>query len=141
MTTLDKVLGNLAGLNTKDDLSQYDALPLNLQEALKAKIADQQKQAASDAADLVLDLLNRTQALVNTNVENIRNIRKQIDRTKNVLERIERAKQYGLETQNFLPLAYIVGSTREPHLVPEGWVSKNATTKTTRKATTRVSEK
>ena len=93
------------GTNGKDDLSKYDQLPDNIKDALKRKMAARQEEASENAAEEIMQILDRSESVVEDHVSQIRNHRRRIDGLKSDLESIDEAKEYGLKTNNFLPLA------------------------------------
>ena len=104
-----QTLINLANAGEKDEFTRYDALPNNLKDALKRKFEEQEKNRVEAAADTVLELLNRTEININDRVARIRELRREVDRLKGDIGKLETAREYGMETQNFIPLASVNG--------------------------------
>ena len=106
----------LAQVNVKDEYSQYDALPANIQAALKRKMKEQEDAKAEAAAESVLYLLNASDKSIKHRVDRIRALRREVDMLEVEITRIGRSKAYGLQTQNFVPLAAALGFVN--HAVP-----------------------
>lgn len=121
-----------------DDLTQYVETELNKSEMkmlIQEKIKQDRLQVMKDAASEVVDLLKFKQVAIESRVNAIRNNRKAIDLAKSELEAIKLATEYGDETNNYLPLARLLGKitpcdiirleTSTPSItkVPKGFVS------------------
>lgn len=89
--------------------SHGGSLPTLLQEALQEQLKAREKDAANQAASEIIALLGNAEQAVETQVKSIRRSRELIAQSKAQLEKIARAKAYGLETSNFLPLVHALG--------------------------------
>ena len=119
----------LANIKTDDEFAKYDALPSNLQEVLKRKLKDQEEKRLEDAADSIVLILNQTDEAIAQRVARIRELRRNVEHTKAEIGRIDRAKAFGMETQNFVPLAAMLGmvsSAATGARIPDEWESKTA---------------
>ena len=132
-----ETLKKLAGRT--DDLSSLmmDALPENIKAALAEAQADELKNAAKAAASEILKLMKAANEKIEAHVTSIRDARKQIDRSKDRIEKIVRAREYALETNNWFPLIMLTESMSSSQMyslkedgvaleVPDNWVSKTA---------------
>lgn len=106
----------LASVNVKDEYQQYDALPAGIQAALKRKMKEQEDAKAEAAAESVLYLVNASDVSIKRRVDRIRALRREVDMLEGEITHIERSKAYGLQTQNFVPLAAALGFVS--HAVP-----------------------
>lgn len=131
--TLKKLAGRI------DDLSPLitDALPESIKAALVEAQADELKNAAKQAAGEIIKLMKSANEKIETHVNAIRDARKQIDRSKDRIEKIARARDYALETNNWFPLIMLTESMSSSQMyslkedgvaleVPDNWVSKTA---------------
>lgn len=118
----------LADSQLNKDMEEFGALPIDIREALVGMQETAKKDAAQAAAKEVMALLSNTSKQVEYKVNEIRSYRKSIDGLKDGLEAISRAKAYGLETSNFIPLAILAGQISASSIdnkdltkVPEDW--------------------
>ena len=126
----------LANIKTDDEFAKYDALPSNLQEVLKRKLKDQEEKRLEDAADSIVLILNQTDDAIAVRVERIRELRRNVERMKAEIGEIDRAKAFGMETQNFVPLAAALGMVSFAATgakIPDEWESKTAKKVTAKK--------
>lgn len=123
----------LADAEFSKELSEYQTLPSGIKEALAEQIAEDQKNRAKAAAREIVELLKLHEASVERGVRQIRSYRSEIDSQKAHLTRINRAREYGMETSNFLPLAITLNQVRHHDLtgvdsklfeVPSNWEPK-----------------
>lgn len=114
--------------------SHGGSLPTLLQEALQEQLKAREKDAANQAASEIIALLGNAEQAVENQVKSIRRSRELIAQSKVQLDKIARAKAYGLATSNFLPLVHVLGLSyhSEEHFdvkllhVPADWVDPNA---------------
>lgn len=110
--------------------SHGGSLPKLLQEALQEQLRDREKAAANAAASEIIALLGNAEQIVENEVKSIRRSRELIAQSKDRLSKIARAKAYGLESSNFLPLVHALGLSyrTDDHFdtklleVPSDWV-------------------
>ena len=122
----------LANIKNDDEFAKYDALPANLQEVLKRKLKEQEEKRLEDAADSIVHILNSTEDAIAARVDRIRELRRSVERLKVEIGEIERAKAFGMETQNFVPLAAGLGMVSlmaKGAVIPAEWTAKTATKK------------
>lgn len=117
--------------NTKqDDLSQYDQLTSSGSNELADAVADLVKQeraeATKAAAKEIQNLLSMSANMMTDHVQAVRFARAEAKRGLNKLKEIERARAYGLETMDFMPLATATTGVGNAY-VPATWVSKAET--------------
>lgn len=115
--------------NTKqDDLSQYDQLTSSGSNELADAVADLVKQERADAtkaaAKEIQSLLSMSAGMMSNQVQLVRAARAEAKRGLNKLKVIERARAYGLETMDFMPLVTATTNMGNSY-VPDSWVSKN----------------
>lgn len=128
MSVNTRVLARMADKKYEEDLVKAGAagLPPNILEALKKKQVEKQEAAAAAAADEIMALLDLQERHIDFHVNKVRDARKVVEQSKKVLDGIARAKAYGVETGNFLPLAlmldeYVPGELRELAKIPADW--------------------
>lgn len=122
----------LANIKNDDEFAKYDALPSNLQEVLKRKLKEQEEKRLEDAADSIVHILNSTEDAITSRVDRIRDLRRSVERLKAEIGEIERAKAFGMETQNFVPLAAglgLVSHMTKGAAIPTEWESKTTAKK------------
>jgi hypothetical protein len=111
----------------QDDLSQYDQLTASGSDELANAVADLVKQERSDAtkaaAKEIQNLLSMSAAMMSDHVQQVRKARAEAKVGLNKLKVIERARAYGLETMDFMPLATATTGFGASY-VPDSWVSK-----------------
>ena len=106
-----KSLLDLANVKANDDLTNFGSkLPANIRKALEEELADEADVAARSAAKEIVNLLKASEVIADSEVVNIRSLRRRAKVKKANLVQLERAKQYGLETNNFIPLALLCGA-------------------------------
>ncbi len=119
----------LAGATNSDEFANYDKLPSNIQEVLKKKAKEQADRKAEEAAETILMLVNEADFMIKQRVERIRSMRRECEALKNEIKDIEMCREYGMESQNFVPLARGLGlhihvSNPEISRVPESFAKK-----------------
>lgn len=118
-----------AGKTEADEYKNLTSLPESVKVALDKKIKKQQEESADAAADQIIGLLKANDGVVETHVEAIRSLRKRIEAEKTKLAKVNLAKAYALETNNYIPLAAVLGQLRSYEIeeagdlakVPENW--------------------
>lgn len=133
-----ELLVKLAGGSQQDDLSQYLGLGLSeqIKSAIERKRKHEQELAAEEVAEEILKLLKKSQTEINDSVAIVRRLRAEESARLADIKRIERAKAYAVETNNFLPLANVLGllsvksvttfSDKEILKVPDSWQPNKA---------------
>ena len=128
----------LAGGSQEDDLSKYLGLGLSeqIKSAIERKRKHEQELVAEEVAEEVLKLLKKSQTDIDDSVTIIRRLRAEESARLAHIKGIERAKAYAVETNNFLPLANILGllslksvttlSNKEILKVPDSWQPNKA---------------
>lgn len=108
------VLARMADQSLRADLeaASLAGLPKNIMEALKEKQEEEQKEAAKNAASVIIDLVKKNDSHIEAHVRQIRELRRQEAQLKAQLDALSRAKDYGFETSNFLPLAVLTGTPK-----------------------------
>lgn len=99
-----------SSLNKELEAAGIAGLPENIQEALKEQLADEAKVAAKSAAKEIMTTFKAHDQSVEYLVKELRNIRKREQGLKDEIEALNRAKAYGIETNNFIPLAIMTGN-------------------------------
>lgn len=126
----------LADSQLNKEIEDFGGLSLDIREALTNLQAEERKQSAQDAAKVVMQYLKDASDRIEDNVDSIRSARRQEEAAKKSIDRINRAKAYGLETNNFVPLGVMLGRIYEHNVdnkdllkIPEGWEPKKAEVK------------
>lgn len=117
----------LAVASQNDDLSKFNALPTNLQTAVKAAQEEAMKEASKSAANEIISLLKARQARTDKLVAQIRDLERQSKDLRAMIDDQIRAEAYGLSTNNFLPL---VAEVQGLHTIPAGLREKAKVPKT-----------
>lgn len=101
----------LANAGQKDDLSAFDGLGDNsdLAAALAEMAAEEKKEAVKQSAKALLALFKQGQAEIESKVTQIRNLRRTEKDLKQQIDTINRARAYGSETGNYIPLTVLLG--------------------------------
>jgi hypothetical protein len=130
-TTMSNAIIRLADSQFTKEVADFGGLNIDLREALQDMQATQKKEAAIAAAKEVMGVLNAAETVIEDNVGNIRSARSIVENSKARIASINRAKAYGLETNNFVPLGILIGSIYEHHVenkeltkVPSDWAPK-----------------
>ena len=114
-------LADVAGGSTDDaELAKYDIMPLEIREALKAKLSKRRVEAAEAVADDIVKLVDLHDEAVKAGVERIRQLRREIKETQSELTALNAARLTGLQSQNFLPLAITLGITSVTEALANG---------------------
>lgn len=122
----------LADKSLEKDLAEFGELPLDVQAALKDEIAAEKAEASKAAAKEIMDLFKSVRTRLEQEALDIQNLRHKIETKKNLMTELNRAKAYGLEANNYLPLAMKLGfqlpvSTKdELTRVPKDFVPKES---------------
>lgn len=121
----------LADINLKKDLQAAGVGTMSdnvFAAALQEAVAAQQKEAVKNAANEVLAMFGAAQEQITDHVASVRALRREVNSRLANIQAINRAKMYGEATNNFLPLAALLGAVTaiEPdkmHLcvVPANW--------------------
>jgi hypothetical protein len=126
-SNMDAII-RLADSQLNKELEEFGALPIDIRTALVDLQAKAKKEAAEGAAAEVMKLLGVAGKVVESKVASVRAYRKIVEATKEELAVIGRAKAYGLETSNFIPLAILTGQisvssveNKDLTAVPEDW--------------------
>ena len=123
----------LADSQLNKELVQFGALPIDIRTALVDLQDKAKKEAAQASAQEVMNLLTLASKKVEAKVNDIRCYRKAVETMKDDLAAIGRAKAYGLESSNFVPLAVLLGQLSASNVenkdltkVPEDWAPATA---------------
>lgn len=132
-TTMSNAIIRLADSQFTKEVADFGGLNVDLREALQDMQAAQKKEAAIAAAKEVMGVLNAAEIVIEENVSEIRSARNTVEAAKTRIADINRAKAYGLETNNFVPLGILVGhvgshrvENKELLKVPTDWTPKAA---------------
>lgn len=136
----------------KDDLSHLgvnfdDAGHSRIGDTIKRRMEARQEEAEAEAADHIVNLLETATVRIDSCVEQIREARRTAEHHLSVLRKIERAREYGLETMDFMPLvellenpsSYNMSTKPLVHQIPEDWMSKKKATETKKPVVKKVS--
>lgn len=126
----------LADKTVNDDLNEFNLgieLPENISKHLR-ELQDTHKEAASkNAAMEIYNLLQLTKNNLVKQVSYLREARKRESFIKSSIVSIERARIYGLETNNFIPLTNLLGLTSTGETVPDSYKPKDEAVKVVKK--------
>lgn len=118
----------LASKGDDDEFSKFEQLPEAMQAVLKRKMAERDQKNMEDAADSIVALINAKESEIARCVREIRGIREREKQWKEQIAKLELGLAYGLETQNFLPLAAMTGHANPlspKAIIPVGWEPKS----------------
>ncbi len=76
---------------------------------VKAALEEQKAGQLKEVKDQIILALEQAKAARDTNVSAIRQLRKEVDKTKKVLDRIDNAEEHGKKTGDFRPLLSVLG--------------------------------
>lgn len=116
-----------------DDLEKYlsksSVAPTALQKAITQQLKARDEEQVNTAALIIIDLMDETQGSINAHVESLREVRRQQSDLQGKIKHLDRAKKYGAETSNYIPLMLAMGhlvpsQVENPDLltIPENWV-------------------
>jgi hypothetical protein len=126
----------LADSQFSKEVEDFGGLSIDLKDALEELQTKQKKEAAQSAAQEVMKLLNEANCAIEDRVKMIQAARRQEASSKSRISEINKAKAYGLATNNFVPLGILVGMVYERSVenkdllkideskLPEGWDKK-----------------
>lgn len=101
---------NLATAKAKTESADYGIKDEKIKAALAARLLTRETEAAENAVDRIMELIDRSDAVVAGSVTLIRKHRVQIAIVKHSLDDIARARAYGEETNNFIPLDILLNA-------------------------------
>lgn len=132
MSIIDaKILVNLARADANDEFTEnMTTMPAALREAIEDQRKQESKEAMQKAAKLILQIYKDTDEAIRGDVQAIRNARLMEQQAKERIADINRAKAYAEATNNYLPLASLLGGLQvgsnvdnSKLIVPEDWVA------------------
>ena len=132
MSIIDaKILVNLAQADAQDEFTEnMTTMPVGLREAIEEQRKQESKEAMQKAAKLILQIYKDTDEAIRGDVRAIRNARLMEQQAKERITKINRAKAYAEATNNYLPLASLLGGIsvgvnvdKSKLSVPEDWVA------------------
>lgn len=125
-------LKHLAGIvEERDDLtallgSSENAKASELREILKEINAQDRANLVRDSAVQIKEMITKGQRIRKEQVSEIRAHRAVVSGLITKVEQLQMAEEYGLETMNFIPLAYAMGETGfiPEAMIPTEWVDQ-----------------
>jgi len=100
----------LADSNLNKEITDFGGLSLDLKDALAELQTEERKHASKAAAKEILDTINLADSRIESYVGNIQTLRRNIETSKSNIREVNKAKAYGLATNNFVPLGVLVGT-------------------------------
>jgi hypothetical protein len=122
-------LYKLADSGIAKQAQDFGALPLEIKESLARQMAENRQCVVDEAASEIVELLNAKDEFITANVMTVAELQKQIDAFNALSSLIKKSTDYGLNSQNFLPLASLIGLElpsgidRKLTKVPEDWTA------------------
>ena len=123
----------LADSQLNKQIEDFGGLSLDIRGALNELQDAERKESAKQAAQEIVSLLKVASASVEFQVKEIRRARRLEESAKKSIAELARAKAYGLETNNFIPLGVLLGHVYEHNVenkdllkVPADWQPKKA---------------
>lgn len=118
----------LARGDSEDNIPNFSAAPSAVQKALKRKLAEAAEKAAEASADVIMAIIDAAAEDGVYRSEKVRHFKREIQAHKEAGEKRDRAYAYGMATDNWIPLAHILGlgsyiSDTKLLTVPEDWVA------------------
>lgn len=132
MSIIDaKILVNLAQADANDEFTENMAtMPTALREAIEEQRKQESKEAMQKAAKLIIQIYKDADVAIRGDVQAIRNARLMEQQAKERIANIQRAKAYAEATNNYLPLASLLGGLQVDSnvdqsklVIPEDWVA------------------
>lgn len=130
-STMSNAIIRLADSQLNKQIEDFGGLSLDIKDALADLQAQERKESAQAAAKEIVDVLKLSNIQIEYQVGFIRDARRQEEAAKKKIEAVNRAKAYGLETNNFIPLGILVGEIYPHHVhnkdlieVPKDWQPK-----------------
>lgn len=132
MSIIDaKILVNLAQADAQDEFTENMAtMPVALREAIEEQRRQESKEAMQKAAKLIIQIYKDADVAIRGDVQAIRNARLMEQQAKERIANIQRAKAYAEATNNYLPLASLLGGLQvgsnvdqSKLVIPEDWVA------------------
>lgn len=126
-----KILINLAQADANGEFTEnMTTMPAALREAIEDQRKQESKEAMQKAAKLILQIYKDTDEAIRGDVQAIRNARLMEQQAKERITKINRAKAYAEATNNYLPLASLLGGLqvgsnvdKSKLSVPDDWVA------------------
>lgn len=130
------VLTALADKEMSDELASFGVTDLagvndELSTLINDAFAEERANANKAAARDIVALIKESNTEITANVQELRAVRRREAAISNRIANINRARAYGLETKNFIPLMVALGlrvpASCKPELlqIPEGWQPKS----------------
>lgn len=121
------ILARLAKSDVNNAVQDFGALPIDIRESLSRQMAEQKQEVVDAAASEIVKLLSNKDKFLVSNQLRIAELQRQIDDINSLQASVQRATQYGMATQNFLPILKLLGGSM-PHgveksetEVPKSW--------------------
>ncbi len=133
MQVLTQLAGQKSDLDPdlKNILGDQNELPeseinTRVRELLEQRLEEQQRNVAVEAADIIIKLLDTAKLELETSVAKVRSFRQAERQYLAKIKRVERARQYGKATGNWLPLAHeleedVSNVDEKLFTIPDGW--------------------
>ena len=102
-------LVSLADSATAEEAKNFEVLPVEIKEALKKEMDDRREQQAASAAKTIISILDSHDSAIVSGVTELKRLRAREAAQKASMAKLNMARQYGLDTNNFLPLANMLG--------------------------------
>ena len=128
-------LAMLADNGVQQLAQDYGALPIEIKESLVRQMAEARTKVVDEAASEIVALLSNKDEFLVANATQIVDLEKQIVALKGLQAATKRATDFGLNTQNFLPLVKQLGmvipatTSKDLAKIPEGWTAPIAVTR------------
>lgn len=125
------VLVQLADAQIEQQLSDLGGIPLDIRQSMEELAAKRKKEAADGAAQEILNLFEDTDDFIRAQLLAREALVKQIEGMDAMLGEVNRARLYGNQTRNYIPLAKQIGKVvplAKPELgkIPKDWVAAPA---------------
>jgi hypothetical protein len=115
------VLIQLASTQVQEVAGQFGNVAPKLRASLDELAAKRLKEVTDAAAAEILNTVSAAEEFINVQAQAVVQFRDNIKRAEDLMGAIQRAKAYGFETQNFVPLLVLLGQ-------PVGLAPKNVIT-------------
>jgi len=111
----DSIVALAGGTDDSDLPTSTASLPSNIRDALNKRLETRKAERAERAVDSIVILLDGVDSTIETRVAEIRKMRATITRLKNEMSMLEATRDYGMRTQNFVPLMGALGYRIDHH--------------------------
>ncbi len=122
-------LVRLADKDVEQQVTDFGSLPMDIRQSLERQMQERRTEVVDAAAGEIVNLLQTKDNFLTTQATAIQRHKESIKALEDMMAAVQKATEYGLSSQNFLPLAKAVGlgtpsgTKAELLKIPAGWVA------------------